>query len=93
MAVSATKDFWIHPNALTITLNYFDDPQLIQTSMVAGSVILAYNKNYIGYDAAHNYREWKLQAFPTQLNDTCAYYVHAELSRDGDTAMIIYSPV
>lgn len=93
MAVSATKDFWIHPNALTITLNYFDDPQLIQTSMLAGSVILAYNKNYIGYDAAHNYREWKLQAFPTQLNDTCAYYVHAELSRDGDTAMIIYSPV
>lgn len=93
MAVSATKDFWIHPNALTITLNYFGDPQLIQTSMLAGSVILAYNKNYIGYDAAHNYREWKLQAFPTQLNDTCAYYVHAELSRDGDTAMIIYSPV
>ena len=93
MAVSSIKDFWIHPNALTITLNYFDDPQLVQTSMLAGSVILAYNKNYIGYDAAHNYREWKLQAFPTQLNDTCAYYVHAELSRDGDTAMIIYSPV
>ena len=93
MAVSSIKDFWIHPNALTITLNYFGDPQLIQTSMLAGSVILAYNKNYIGYDAAHNYREWKLQTFPTQLNDTCAYYVHAELSRDGDTAMIIYSPV
>ena len=93
MAVSSIKDFWIHPNALTITLNYFGDPQLIQTSMLAGAVIMAYRKDMISYDAAHNYREWKLQAFPTQLNDTCAYYVHAELSRGGDTAMIIYSPV
>lgn len=93
MAVSSIKDFWIHPNALTITLNYFGDPQLIQTSMLAGAVIMAYRKDVIFYDAAHNFREWKLQAFPTQLNDTCAYYVHAELSRDGDTAMIIYSPV
>ena len=92
MAVSSIKDFWIHPNALTITLNYFGDPQLIQTSMLAGAVIMAYRKDVISYDAAHNYREWKLQAFPTQLNDTCAYYVHAELSRSGDTAMIIYSP-
>lgn len=93
MAVSSIKDFWIHPNALTITLNYFGDPQLIQTSMLAGSVIMAYRKDVITYDAAHNFREWRLQAFPTQLNDTCAYYVHAELSRSGDTAMIIYSPV
>lgn len=54
---------------------------------------MAYRKDVISYDAAHNFREWKLQAFPTQLNDTCAYYVHAELSRSGDTAMIIYSPV
>lgn len=93
MAVSSIKDFWIHPNALTITLNYFGDPQLIQTSMLAGAVIMAYRKDVISYDAAHNFREWKLQAFPTQLNDTCTYYVHAELSRGGDTAMIIYSPV
>ena len=93
MAVSSIKDFWIHPNALTITLNYFGDPQLIQTSMLAGAVIMAYRKDVITYDAAHNFREWKLQAFPTQLNDTCTYYVHAELSRSGDTAMIIYSPV
>ena len=93
MAVSSIKDFWIHPNALTITLNYFGDPQLIQTSMLAGAVIMAYRKDVISYDAAHNFREWKLQAFPTQLNDTCAYYVHAELSRSGDTAMIVYSPV
>ena len=93
MALSSIKDFWIHPNALTITLNYFGDQQLIQTSMLAGAVIMAYNKDHIGYDAALNFRRWKLQAFPTQLNDTCAYYIHAELSRDGDTAMIIYSPV
>lgn len=93
MAVSSIKDFWIHPNALTITLNYFGDPQLIQTSMLAGAVIMAYRKDVISYDAAHNFRVWKLQAFPTQLNDTSTYYVHAELSRSGDTAMIIYSPV
>lgn len=93
MAVSSIKDFWIHPNALTITLNYFGDPQLIQTSMLAGAVIMAYHKDYIPYDAAHNFREWKLTAYPTQLNDTSEYYVHAELSRNGNSAMIIYSPV
>lgn len=93
MAVSSIKDFWIHPNALTITLNYFGDSQLIQTSMLAGAVIIAYRKDVITYDAAHNFREWKLQAYPTQLSDTCEYFVHAELSRNGNTAMIIYSPV
>ena len=93
MALSSTKDFWIHPNALTFTLNYFGNPQLIQTSMLAGAVIMAYHKDYISYDAAHNFRQWKLTAYPTQLNDTVEYYVHAELSRSGNTAMIIYSPV
>lgn len=92
MAFSSTKDFWIHPNALTITLNYFGDQQLIQTSMLAGAVIMAYNKDYIGYNAAHDFREWKLQAYPTQLSDTCEYFVHAVLSRDGDSAMVVYSP-
>ena len=92
MDLSSTKDFWIHPNALTITLNYFGDQQLIQTSMLAGAVIMAYNKDYIGYNAAHDFREWKLQAYPTQLSDTCEYFVHAVLSRDGDSAMIVYSP-
>lgn len=92
MDLSSTKDFWIHPNALTITLNYFGDQQLIQTSMLAGAVIMAYKKDYIGYNAAHDFREWKLQAYPTQLSDTCEYFVHAVLSRDGDSAMIVYSP-
>lgn len=93
MALSSTKDFWIHQSALTFTLNYFGNPQLIQTSMLAGAVIMAYHKDYIPYDAAHNFRQWKLTAYPTQLNDTVEYYVHAELSRSGNTAMIIYSPV
>ena len=53
MAVSSIKDFRIHPNALTTTLNYFGDPQLIQTSMLAGAVIMAYRKDVISYDAAH----------------------------------------
>lgn len=92
MALSRQQDYWIHPNALSITLNYFGDPQQIQTSMLAGAVILAYEKNVITYDAAHNFREWQLQAYPTYLADTCKYYVHAELSRTGHTAMVIYSP-
>lgn len=91
--ISSTKDFWMHPNGLTIDINYFGNPQLIQTSLLAGAVILAYRKDVIGYNAAHNFREWKLQAFPTQLSDTCTYYVHVELSRTGNTAMVIYSPV
>jgi len=91
--ISSTKDFWMHPNGLTIDINYFGNPQLIQTSLLAGAVILAYRKDIIGYNAAHNFREWKLQAFPTQLSDTCTYYVHVELSRTGNTAMVIYSPV
>lgn len=91
--ISSTKDFWMHPNGLTFSINYFGNPQLIQTSLLAGAVILAYRKDVIGYNAAHNFREWKLQAFPTQLSDTCTYYVHVELSRTGNTAMVIYSPV
>ena len=91
--ISSTKDFWMHQNGLTFSINYFGNPQLIQTSLLAGAVILAYRKDVIGYNAAHNFREWKLQAFPTQLSDTCTYYVHVELSRTGNTAMVIYSPV
>lgn len=91
--ISSTKDFWMHPNGLTFAINYFGNPQLIQTSLLAGAVIIAYRQDVIAYNAAHNFREWKLQAFPTQLSDTCTYYVHVELSRTGNTAMVIYSPV
>lgn len=95
MPVSSSTEHWIKPDALTINLNHFGDPDYLQVSVLAGAVVMAFKQDVIGYNAAHNYRTWPLDAANTYLETTSAYYVYARLTRSeaNARALIVYDPV
>lgn len=90
---SSTNNFWIKPNALNIGLNHFDNPNLIEVSLLAGAVIMAYKQDVITYNAAHNYRTWQLNASRTFLEQDERCYVYARLDRaeTSNYAQVVYS--
>jgi hypothetical protein len=87
----STSEYWMSPDALTIELNALDNPQYLQVSLLAGSVITAYRQDVIDYDASLNYRKWTLQAYNNFFDRTDRAYVYAQLEKEGNTALIIYS--
>lgn len=95
MPVSSSTEHWIKPDALTINLNHFGDPDYLQVSVLAGSVVMAFKQDVIGYNAAHNYRTWPLEAANTYLETSSAYNVYARLTRSevNARALVIYDPI
>ena len=95
MPVSSSTEHWIKPDALTIKLNHFGDPDYLQVSVLAGAVVMAFKQDVISYNAAHNYRTWPLQAANTYLETSSAYHVYARLTRSevNASALIVYDPV
>lgn len=90
---SSTNNFWIKPNALNIGLNHFGNPNLIEVSLLAGAVIMAYKQDVIAFNAAHNYRTWRLNASRTFLEKDERCYVYARLDRaeTSNYAQVVYS--
>ena len=95
MPVSSITEHWIKQGAVNIELNFFGDPDYLQVSTLAGAVIMAFKTDVIGYNAAHNYRSWPLEAAQTHFEDTDAFNVYARLTRDeiNPRALIIYDPI
>ena len=95
MPVSSSTEHWIKPDALTINLNHFGDPDYLQVSVLAGAVVMAFKQDVIGYNAAHNYRTWPLEAANTYLETSSAVNVYAKLTRSkvNARALIVYDTV
>ena len=95
MPVSSFTEHWIKPDALTINLNHFSDPDYLQVSVLAGAVVMAFKQDVIGYNASHNYRTWPLEAANTYLETSSAYNVYARLTRSevNARALIVYDTV
>lgn len=95
MPVSSSTEHWIKPDALAINLNHFGDPDYLQVSVLAGAVVMAFKQDVIGYNAAHNYRTWPLEAANTYLETTSAYNVYARLTRSevNARALVVYDTV
>ena len=95
MPVSSSTEHWIKPDALTINLNHFGDPDYLQVSVLAGAVVMAFKQDVIGYNAAHNYRTWPLESANTYLETSSAYNVYARLTRSevNARALIVYDTV
>lgn len=85
------SEYWMSPDALTIELNALDNPQYLQVSLLAGSVITAFHQDVIDYDASLNFRKWTLQAYNNYFDRTDRAYVYAQLDKKGNSALIIYS--
>lgn len=95
MPVSSSTEHWIKSDALNINLNHFGDPDYLQVSVLAGAVVMAFKQEVIGYNAAHNYRTWPLEAANTYLETSSAYHVYAKLTRSevNAKALIAYDPI
>ena len=95
MPVSSSTEHWIKPDALTINLNHFGDPDYLQVSVLAGAVVMAFKQDVIGYNAAHNYRTWPIEAANTYLETSSAYNVYARLTRSevNARALIVYDTI
>ena len=95
MPVSSVTEHWIKPDAITINLNHFGDPDYLQVSVLAGAVVMAFKQDVISYNAAHNYRTWPLQAANTYLETTSSYNVYARLTRSevNASALVVYDPI
>lgn len=85
------SEYWMSQDALTIELNALDNPQYLQVSLLAGSVITAYRQDVIPFDTSLNYRKWNLQAYNNFFDRTDRAYVYAQLDKEGNNALIIYS--
>lgn len=93
MALSQPTNHWIKSNAITIDLNFFGDPDFLQVSVMAGTVVMAYQSGIIDYNAAHNFRQWPLIAYNTKLQSPNAVKVYVRLTKSetNASAMLIYS--
>lgn len=93
--ITQTKDYWIAPNAVNITLNALGQANRIQGSVASGAVIMCWIDGIaeLGYDNGHEYRRWPLSLSPTYFNSDSAKYVYAAIPRStsiGSQAVIVF---
>lgn len=93
--IATPKDYWISPQALTITLNALGEPNRTQCSVSGGAAVLCYikgvkpaseggdpeNGDGLEYDDGHNYRRWPLTISPTFFNSNTAKYLYVAIPR------------
>lgn len=93
--ITQEKDYWIHQNALSITLNALGSPNRIQCSVSSGAVVMVFidGDETLGYNAAHNYKSWPISASPTYFNSNTEKYVYVAIPRTetvGTQAVIVF---
>jgi len=100
--ITQTKDYWIAPNAVTITLNALGDANRIQGSVASGAVISCYieavqpggdNGDGLQLDNGRNPKRWPLSLSPTFFNTFTPKYVYAAIPRSttiGSQAVIVF---
>lgn len=86
--------YWISPSGLYIELNALGESNYVQAGSSSSAYILCYVKDnpVLGYDDGHNYKRWKLTAYPTVFHDNVEKYVYVAIPRDvkNDTAMVVF---
>lgn len=78
---------------LTMIENALGNPNLIQVSVVSGSVIMVAPQDEYGISYLPNgeYRSWALTGYNTRLNLVGEHYIYARLERQSDNAMVVFS--
>lgn len=73
--------------------NALGNPNLIQIGVSSGCTIMVAPEKDYGIDYLPNgeYKTWKLTGYNTRLNRTEEHYIYARLTRNSDTAMILFS--
>ena len=99
--VARAKDYWMSPQALTITLNVRDEANRISASVAGGARFFCHFEDVgdpdaeemFGYDVGHNFPSWPLAISPTYFNTNEAIHLHIAIPREdrGDSqAMVVF---
>lgn len=100
--ITRPSDYWIAPNAVTITLNALGEANRIQGSVASGAVISCYvadivpggeNGDGLQLDNGRNPKRWPLSLSPTYFNSDTPKYVYAAIPRStaiGSLAVIVF---
>ena len=99
--IARAKDYWMSPQALTITLNVRDEANRISASVAGGARFFCHfedigdpdAEDMFGYDVGHNFPSWPLAISPTYFNTNEAIYLHIAIPREdrGDSqAMVVF---
>ena len=93
--IASAANYWINPNALSITLNALGEPNRIQASVASGAQIMCYIRGIdgLGYDNGHNYKRWPLTISPTYFNSNTEKYVYVAIPRTltiGTEAVVVF---
>lgn len=93
--ITKTSDYWIAPNAITITLNALGEANRIQGSAASGAVIMCFIENIkpasqggdaqngdgLLYTNGHEYKTWPISISPTYFNSSTRKYVYCAIPR------------
>lgn len=93
--ITKTSDYWIAPNAITITLNALGEANRIQGSAASGAVIMCFIENIkpasqggdaqngdgLLYTNGHEYKTWPISISPTYFNSNTRKYVYCAIPR------------
>lgn len=93
--VTTKDDYWISPNAVSITLNALGDCDRIQCSVASGANILCYVRGVDGleFDVGHHYKYWPLSISPTYFDSHTEKYIYVAIPRSdeyGTQAMFVF---
>lgn len=96
--IAQPKDYWIAPNALTITRNALGEANRIQGSVASGAVIACYIEGItegegLGYGVDRNPKRWPLSLSPTFFNNDEVKYVYVAIPRSatiGSQAVVVF---
>ena len=88
--VTTSDNFYLSASAISYIFNLRGNPDDLSISVYAGAKVVAYYKEYIGYDPALNYKQWTVSAFPTHFDDHVARYAHIALAADSSTALVVF---
>ena len=93
--IAQTKDYWIAPNAVYITLNALGEANRIQGSVASGTSIMCWidGVDGLGYTNGHEYNTWPISLSPSFFNDNDPRYVYCAIPRTasiGTQAVIVF---
>ena len=93
--ITQPEDYWIAPNAVTITLNALGDANRIQCSVASGAVVMCFvesikgeseggeagNGDGLWYGRNHEPRRWPISGNPTYFNSNTQKLVYVAIPR------------
>lgn len=100
--ITSPADYWIAPNAVSISLNARGNKDRIQCGVASGAVIMCFvegikaesaggetgNGDGLWYDTNHEPKRWQLSISPTYFDTQTRKYIYAAIPRSSSVGVV-----